>query len=172
MASISVPVAELFTIRLHYNCGGMERMVGHVDYCCADQILRIELFAMAREFNLNVNECSVWWVNSGVDELREIHNDMDVLNMAINVDYRREICVHFRTSNCDTGQVVSIPRNVVEVDDEDEECLETDEDLEDILVGGRTRKDLMRTSISMTLIIVSAMTQMRKGRTLGQTIDP
>ena len=32
---ISVPTAELFTIRMHYMIEGIEGMAGYVDYCSA-----------------------------------------------------------------------------------------------------------------------------------------
>lgn len=59
---ILVPNAILFTIRIGYINGGVERLTDYVDYCCGDQISRIEMISMAMEFNLPVEGCSIWWV--------------------------------------------------------------------------------------------------------------
>ena len=82
---ISVPTAELFTITIHYIVGGVKGFVGYVDFCCADQIFKLELLTMAKELKLNVEGCSIWWLdNNGENKrLKEMHFDMDTLAMAL-----------------------------------------------------------------------------------------
>lgn len=84
MFPISVQDVELFTIRIHYTIGSMEssmhysigcmeNLVGYVDYCCADQMLRLELLSMAREFKIEVDGCNLCWfdVSNASKGLRE-----------------------------------------------------------------------------------------------------
>ena len=56
---ISVPTVELFTIAMHYIVGGVQGIAGYVDFCCADQISKLELLTMAKELRLNVEGCSI-----------------------------------------------------------------------------------------------------------------
>ena len=60
----------------------------YVDYCSAYQISKIELLSMAREFKLDVQDCTIWWhdVNHGNKGLREVKTDLDALSMAMSVD--------------------------------------------------------------------------------------
>jgi len=97
----TVPGAELFTIKMHYAIGMVERFAGFVDFCSLDQISRIELLAMAREFSLDVTNCKMWWldVSREPSELREIRDDMDALNMANSVSSPREVYVLLRILN-------------------------------------------------------------------------
>lgn len=59
---------------MYYTSGGIEEFVKYVDYCCADQISKLQLITMAREFKLEVEGCSIWQLDvSGENNgLREI----------------------------------------------------------------------------------------------------
>ncbi|XP_039128877.1 uncharacterized protein LOC120265007 [Dioscorea cayenensis subsp. rotundata] len=98
---VSVPNAELFTIRIGYINDGVQRLAGYVDYCCADQISRLELISMAMEFDLPIEGCSIWWVDSGGENnmLKEISTDLDALRMAECVTSTREVHVYFKIAN-------------------------------------------------------------------------
>lgn len=95
-----MPDAELFSIRMHYTIDGIEGLAGYVDFCSADQMSRIELLSMAKEFNLNVDLCSIWWLDSFTEfkAMREIKNDMDALLMAQSVNSTREVLVCVKIS--------------------------------------------------------------------------
>ena len=69
--------------------GGIEEIAGYVGYCCADQISRLKLVSMAKEFKLDVEGCAMWWVDvKGENKgLKEIHTNMDALSM-------ENICSH------------------------------------------------------------------------------
>ena len=98
---ISVPTTELFTIRMHYMIESIEGMASYVDYCSADQISKIELLSMAREFKLDVQDCTIWWhdVNHGNKGLREVKTDLDALSMAMSVDSSKEVYVCIMIKN-------------------------------------------------------------------------
>ena len=55
-----MPTAELFSIAMYYIVGGVQGFAGSVDYCCADQISKLELLTMAKELRLNVEGCNIW----------------------------------------------------------------------------------------------------------------
>lgn len=62
----TVPIAEYFTIHMHYGLGDVEnwndmKFRGYVDFCYADFISRLELIQMANEMKLHVEGCSFWW---------------------------------------------------------------------------------------------------------------
>ena len=86
---------ELFTIRLHYKVGDIEGLARYIDYCCADQVSQLELISMAKEFKLNVEGSSIWWldVTSGEKGYKEVKTDIDALSMALSVRSNKEICV-------------------------------------------------------------------------------
>lgn len=92
---ITVPDADLFTVLMHYKVGEIEGLAGYVDYCCADQMSRIELISMAKEFQLNVEGCRIWWLKviRSDQGLQEIITDLDALKMALSVEEPREIYV-------------------------------------------------------------------------------
>ena len=70
---------------------GIEGMAGHIDYCCADQISIFELLSMAREFKLDIQDCTIWWqdVTHGNKGFREMKTDLDALSMAMSVDFNK-----------------------------------------------------------------------------------
>lgn len=99
--------AELFTVKLHYSTSCTEGLAGYVDFCCADQMPRLELLSMAREFNLDVNGCSLWWKDR-CGGLREIKDEQDALTMANSVGSSKEMCVRVRIANGGVAQRVGI----------------------------------------------------------------
>lgn len=62
MCFISLPTGELFNIKMHYRMG-VEKLVGFVDYCSADQISKIELLSMCKSLMLDVESCTIWWLD-------------------------------------------------------------------------------------------------------------
>lgn len=81
---------------------GIERMAGYVDFVCSDQISKIEILTMAKQFNIDVERCSIWWLDGNVENrnFREIVTDVDTLAMAKSVDSSKE--VHVRINIRDT----------------------------------------------------------------------
>ena len=56
---ISIPNLDYFSIVLHYTIGDVmrwddRRLVGYVDYCRVDKMSRLEIIAMTKELNLDV----------------------------------------------------------------------------------------------------------------------
>ena len=70
-------------------------MTGYIDYYCADQISKLELISMAKEFKLKVEGCSIWWldITSGEKGYKEVKSDVDTLSMTLSVGSSREICL-------------------------------------------------------------------------------
>ena len=79
---ISVPTIELFSIAMHYIIGGVQGLAGYVDFCCADQISKLELLTMAKELGLNIEGCSIWWLDSiGENKgLKEIQSEKTLMH--------------------------------------------------------------------------------------------
>ncbi|KAJ0967612.1 hypothetical protein J5N97_024529 [Dioscorea zingiberensis] len=75
-------------------------MAGYIDYCYADKISILEIKDMAKELNLNVDECSFWWfdVKSNKKGGTKLKSDSDVLAMALDVGSRRIVNVHVTVS--------------------------------------------------------------------------
>lgn len=53
----------------------IKRIERYVDYCCANQMSRIRLISMAKEFRVQVDDCHVWWLDlrserKGVKEIK------------------------------------------------------------------------------------------------------
>ena len=44
---------------MHYIVEGVKGFVGYVDFCCADQISKLELLTTTKELKLNVEGCSI-----------------------------------------------------------------------------------------------------------------
>ena len=65
---------------------------------------------MSREFNLDNDGCSIWWLNVSNEskDLREIKNDLNALNMANNVDSTKEMYVCVRIANDGSGHGVDL----------------------------------------------------------------
>lgn len=125
---------------MHYKVDEVEGMAGYIDYCCSDQISMIELMGMARELNLEVESCYLWWLDTtSADEgYKEIKTDLDALKMAMSIGSSKEICVCMRlTRNHVNDESVGLLKYVVE--DEEEEV--DDENLEEILTGGNDRSN-------------------------------
>lgn len=76
-------------------------MVGYVDYCCADQMSKLELIYLATEFRLDVEGCSVWWLDVADEEkgLKEIKTDLDALLMALSIRFCKEVCLYIKIAN-------------------------------------------------------------------------
>ncbi|KAJ0977837.1 hypothetical protein J5N97_013311 [Dioscorea zingiberensis] len=110
-----LPNSELFTIRMHYIVGAIEGMAGYVDYCCADQMSKIELISMAKELKLQVDDCSVWWLDlfSEKKGVKEIKTDVDALSMAFSVDSSREVYVYIKVANGGTDHGHPITGNSI-----------------------------------------------------------
>ena len=99
---ISVPTAQLFTIIMHYIDGGVKRFVGYVDFYCADHISKLELLTMVRELKLNVEGCSIWWLDSiGENKgLKEIQSDINALAIALSINsHNREMYDEIRIAD-------------------------------------------------------------------------
>lgn len=182
---ILVPNGDLFTIRIHYTNGGLEKLVGYGDYFCANQMSRLELISMARKFELEVDCCNIWWldVRSESKGLRVMKNDLDALTMVENVDSSKKVfvCVRIANSRGDHGvgfhdiggssdNSVGETRsdkvgNEHEEEKEVEEMHEEDNDLKGTLIGiGKIvrRKREMKIMTSMNLTKALARTQMKK----------
>ena len=91
----TVLTAKLFTIRLHYMVGDIKGVAWYIDYCYADQMSKVELISMAKEFKLDIKGSSIWWLNvtSGEKGYKEVKIDLDALSMAPYVRSTKEICV-------------------------------------------------------------------------------
>ena len=61
---------------MHNIVNGMERMAGYVNFVCVDQILKLELLSMAKEFKLEMEGCIIWWLN-GNKENRSYKENRD-----------------------------------------------------------------------------------------------
>lgn len=76
-------------------------MVGHVDYCYVDQISKFDLLSMAEDFKLDVEGCTIWWLDTSQGNIgwMEIKTDLDALSMAMNVDCMKElyVCIRHRS---------------------------------------------------------------------------
>ena len=106
---ILVPTAELFSIAIYYIVGGVQGLAGYVDFCYADQISKLELLTMAKELRLNVEGCSIWWLDSiGENKgLKEIQSDIDVLAMALTLNsHNKEMYVEIRIADDKSYHVV------------------------------------------------------------------
>lgn len=132
---------------MHYIVGGIEGLAGYVDYCCADQISRLELIYMAREFNLEVEGCSLWWldVTSGHKGLKEIQTNLDALSMALSVGSSKEIIVYIKINSRGhahgVGPSSEKGKNILEDEDQEEgeELDEENTDVEGELLGRDVR---------------------------------
>ncbi|XP_039127971.1 uncharacterized protein LOC120264236 [Dioscorea cayenensis subsp. rotundata] len=129
--------AELFTIKIHYTIGTVETLAGFIDFCCPDLISRIELLSMCREFNLDVSECKMWWLDMTSDPscLRKIRDDIDALTMASTVDSSKEVYVLVRIANSGQVKALNVP---VEIDEE-EEMSASDSGLEGLILGDNSK---------------------------------
>lgn len=152
-----MPDVELFTIKMHYKVDEVEGMAGYIDYCCSDQISMIELMGMARELNLEVESCYLWWLDTtSADEgYKEIKTDLDALKMAMSIGSSKEICVCTRLPS--GGRPLAHDFGSYSVNDEgvglgefsrvsllkhagkEEEDDLVDENLEEILIRGHGR---------------------------------
>lgn len=77
--SLLVLNAKLFIIRMHHMVGDIEGMDGYVDFCCGNQMSNLEIIYMAKELNLQVDDCTIWWLDGHKKELKEIKSNMDAL---------------------------------------------------------------------------------------------
>lgn len=117
--------------------GNIEGHAGYVDYCYEDQISRLELLSMAKEFKLDVEQCTIWWLDvvNGNKGLKEIQTDQDTLLMVRSIGSSREVYVFVKPKSAagsnEAEQVEAIKK-------EEEEL-----DLEDALIGcrGKGKKD-------------------------------
>ncbi|KAJ0963612.1 hypothetical protein J5N97_028734 [Dioscorea zingiberensis] len=98
--------SEYFTILLYYIVGDVSSfegrvLAGYADYCCMDKISRLEIIGMAKELKLDVEGCSLWWMNPMNDKasLSEIKDNADALFMAQCVDFNsREMTIYAKVS--------------------------------------------------------------------------
>lgn len=125
---------------------------GYIDYCCANQISRLELLSMATEFGLDVQGCTLCWLDVyGEDKgLKEIQNDLDALKMAMTVGRSKEACVYVKLagiscvegSNGEGIKAEQIGRlELLKGVKEDE--VGAEDNLEDILVDGQGEGNLV-----------------------------
>lgn len=145
-----MPDAELFTIRLHYRLDEIEGFAGYIDYCCADQISRLELVSMAKEFGLDVEGFSIGWLDgrTGVGVYKEIKTDLEALDMATSVGSTKETWVYINLpsgghpSDHDIGTTEDDHANVgllKDVEDDGDDIMD-DAKLEEIIVGGQGKE--------------------------------
>ena len=107
---ISVPTTELFSIAMNYIVGGVKGLAGYIDFCCADHISKLELLTMAKELRLNVECCSIWWLDSiGENKgLKDVQSDIDALAMALSVtSHNREMYVEIKIADDQSYHVVT-----------------------------------------------------------------
>lgn len=131
---------------------GIKRMVGHVDYCCANQISKIELLSMAHDFKLDIQGCTIWWLNTtqGNIEWKEIKTDQGELFMAMNVSCKKELCVFIGLRSgisLNNDGIVGIGQPSSEKKDyvQEEEAIDVedeDSDLEGELIGGHIKEKI------------------------------
>lgn len=73
---------------------------------------------MAKEFDLNVEGCSIWWLDAMGENnsLKEIQFDTDALLMAMSVGFSREMYVAIRIASDgnDNGSGPSASANIYE----------------------------------------------------------
>lgn len=92
---------------------------------------------MAREFNLEVEGCSLWWldVTSGHKGLKEIQTNLDALSMALSVGSSKEIIVYIKINSRGhahgVGPSSEKGKNILE-DEDQEEGEELDEESTDV----------------------------------------
>ncbi|XP_039140377.1 rRNA biogenesis protein RRP5-like [Dioscorea cayenensis subsp. rotundata] len=131
---VLVPIIELFTIRMHYVVGAVKSFVGHVDYCSADQMSRLELISMAKEFGLDIDRCTIWWlvVFGEVQDLKEIKTDSDALSMALSVGATKEVNVYIKYARSDCAQHETIHHDEGEDGDGDNNQVGVDQGYKDV----------------------------------------
>lgn len=155
MISILLWTIELFTKWICYIIGDIEGHAGYVDYCYEDQISKIELLSMAKEFKLDVEGCTIWWLDvvSGNKGFKEIQIDLDTLSMAMSVDSSKEVYVYIKIKSCVVSSEGVSRMGHTNLDNLEEDEIaevevevvveEEDLDLEGILIGckGKWLKD-------------------------------
>ena len=102
---------------LHYTIGDVQKLIdrklaGFVDYCCSDKTSRLEIISMAKEMSLQIKWCTFWWLHlkSSNMDIREIRNDADALELALNVDHDRMINVYATNIGTNNSDVVPTSR--------------------------------------------------------------
>ena len=77
------------------------KLAGFADYVCPDKMSRLEIISMAKEMNLQVEGCTFWWLHlkSSDMDIREIKNNADALELALNVAHDRMINIYAKVSN-------------------------------------------------------------------------
>ena len=105
---------------MHYKVGDIEGLTRYIDYCCADQISKLEPISMAKEFKQKVEGYSIWWldVTSGEKGYKEVKTDIDALSMALSVGLSKEICVCVNLSS--DASALDHEDRVHDCNDEDE----------------------------------------------------
>ena len=78
---------------MHYMICSIEEMARYADCYCTDQISRIKVLCMAREFKLKVEGCNIWCVDVSYENkcLRETKTGLDALSMAMSVDSSKDV---------------------------------------------------------------------------------
>ena len=91
---------------MYYTSGDVQnwegyKLAGFADYVCPDKMSRLEIISMTKEMNLQVEGCTFWWLHlkSSDMDIREIKNDADALELALNVAHDRMINIYAKVSN-------------------------------------------------------------------------
>ena len=102
---------------MYYTSGDVKNWEGYkltrfVDYVCPDKMSRLEIISMAKAMNLQVEGCTFWRLHlkGSVMDIREIRNDADALELALNVAHDRMINVYVKVSNICTNDSDVVPR--------------------------------------------------------------
>ena len=78
---------------------------------------RLEIISTAKEMSLQVERCTLWWLQLKSSNMgtREIRNDADALELALDVDHRRMINVYAKVSNIGANDSDVVPTSRCEV---------------------------------------------------------
>ena len=80
---------------------GIEGMAWYVDYVCADEISKLELLSKAKNFKLEEEVCTIWWldVHSENKGYKEVVTNLDALTVTMSVDSSKELYVCIRVKD-------------------------------------------------------------------------
>lgn len=96
---------DLFTIKIHYTNDDVNnvdkyKLTRYIDFCCADQISRLEMFEMAKELKVGGDGISFWWFDYSKNKymLSKIKSNSDALSMALSVGMFRVMDLYVKVS--------------------------------------------------------------------------
>lgn len=72
--------------------------IRYVDYYSEDHISKHELLSIAKEFKLDIEQCTIWWLDAvnGNKGIKRIQTDLDTMFMARSVGSSKEVYVYVK----------------------------------------------------------------------------